>query len=98
MSVKVLITRTVPRDKSREMIQLFREMRSLASQQDGYISGETMKSSDQQDVFLVISTWESAGAWEKWLQVKERERVQEKIDSLLGGKTEYKMYHHGFTS
>ena len=57
MSIKVLITRIVPQDKARDMLNLFREMRSLATTQDGYISGETLKSSDRPDIFLVISTW-----------------------------------------
>ncbi len=96
MSVKVLITRTVPRDKGRQMLQLFKEMRSLATAQAGYISGETMKSSDRPDVFLVISTWESASDWEKWLLSKERQAIQEKMDALLGGKTHYEMFHYGF--
>ena len=96
MSIKVLITRTVPREKSREMLQLFREMRLLATAQSGYISGETMKSNDRPDVFLVIGTWESPDDWEKWLLSKDRQAIQEKIDALLGGKTNYEMFHYGF--
>jgi heme-degrading monooxygenase HmoA len=95
MSVKVLITRTVPGDKAREMLSLFREMRALAVKQSGYISGETLKSNDQPDVYLVISTWESSDDWEKWLLSKERQYIQEKIDTLLGGKTRYEMFHYG---
>ena len=96
MSIKVLIPRTVPRKKSQEMLRLFREMRSLATAQPGYISGETMKSNDRPDVFLVISTWESPDDWENWLLSAERQAIQEKIDSLLGGKTNYEMFHYGF--
>jgi heme-degrading monooxygenase HmoA len=95
MSIKVLITRIVPQDKSRDMLNLFREMRSLATGQDGYISGETLKSSDRLNVYLVISTWESAGDWENWLKNKERQKIQAKIDTLLGGKTAYEMFHYG---
>lgn len=94
MSVKVLITRTVPLEKGREMLQLFREMRNLATSQAGYISGETLKSNDRPDVFLVISTWESAADWEAWLLSKERQAIQEKIDALLGGKTHYELFHY----
>jgi heme-degrading monooxygenase HmoA len=94
MSVKVFITRTVPKEKGREMLQLFREMRTLANAQPGYISGETMKSSDRPDVFLVISTWESAPDWEQWLMSKERQAIQNKIDALLGGKTQYELFHY----
>ncbi len=95
MSVKVLITRTVPGNKGREMLHLFKEMRSLATAQPGYISGETMKSNDRPDVFLVISTWESPADWEAWLLSKDRQAIQAKIDGLLGGKTHYEMFHYG---
>ena len=96
MTVKVLITRKVPQEKGRELLGLFKEMRSLAADQAGYVSGETMKSSDRPDIYLVISTWESAGDWEKWLLSKERQRIQAQIDTLLGGNTSYEMFHYGF--
>ena len=94
MSVKVLIQRTVPEDKAREMLQLFREMRSLAITQPGYISGETLKSNDRPDLFLVIGTWESAGDWEQWLLSKDRQAIQNRIDALLGGNTKYEMFNY----
>ena len=95
MSIKVLITRTVPQEKGRDMLNLFKEMRSLATGQDGYISGETLKSSDRLDVYLVISIWATANDWENWLKNKERQEIQGKIDILLGGKTTYEMFHYG---
>jgi heme-degrading monooxygenase HmoA len=95
MSIKVLIKRTVPQEKARDMLKLFMEMRSLATGQEGYISGETLKSSDRPDVYLVISTWASANDWENWLRKKERQEIQGKIDALLGGKTSYEMFHYG---
>ena len=97
MAVKVLIKRNVPIDKAREIIPLFRKMRSLATVQRGYISGETLKSLDRPDIFLVISNWKSSDDWEKWLLSKERQEVQEEIDALLGGKTEYEIFHYGFS-
>lgn len=95
MSIKVLIKRTVPQEKSREMLNLFKEMRSLATGQDGYISGETLKSTDRLDVFLVISTWASSADWENWLKNRERQKIQGKIDALLGGNTSYEMFQYG---
>jgi heme-degrading monooxygenase HmoA len=97
MAIKILITRTVPREKAPKMVALFREMRALANAQSGYISGETLKSNDRPDVYLVISTWQSADTWEKWLLSKERQAIQDQIDQLLGGKTSYEMFHYGFT-
>jgi heme-degrading monooxygenase HmoA len=95
MAVKILITRKVPQEKAREMLGLFREMRSLATAQPGYISGETLKSRDRQDVYLVISTWQGPEDWDKWLQSKQRQEIQAKIDHLLGGKTEYEVFNYG---
>lgn len=97
MAVKILIKRTVPQGKAREMIPLFRQMRSLANNQTGYISGETLRSLEKSDTFLVISTWQSSDDWGKWLLNEERQKVQKRIDTLLGGKTEYEIFHYGFT-
>lgn len=95
MSIKVLIKRTIPQGKARDMLNLFMEMRSLASGQDGYISGETLKSSDRPDVYLVISTWATDNDCENWLKNKQRQEIQNRIDTLLGGNTSYEMFHYG---
>ena len=95
MSIKALIKRTVPQDKARNILHLFMEMRTLATVQPGYISGETMKSIDNPDVYLIISTWESADDWEKWLLNKKRQAIQKKMDALLGGKTTYEIFQYG---
>lgn len=97
MAVKILITRLIPFGKAREIIPLFKELRANATRQPGYISGETLKSSDVPDRFLVISTWQTAEDWGKWLLSKERQAIQQKIDDLLGGNTEYEIFHYGFT-
>ena len=96
MAVRILIKRTVPRDRAKMLIPLFRQIRSHAIQQPGYISGETLKRLDQPDQFLIISTWQSSDDWEKWLNSKERNDLHDKIDGLLGGKPDYEIYHYGF--
>ncbi len=97
MAVKVLIQRVVPEEKARQMIPLFREMRSLASTVPGYISGETLKRLDKSNEFLVISTWNSSDDWNQWLKSEKRKEIQVQIDSLLGGSTDYEIYHYGFS-
>jgi heme-degrading monooxygenase HmoA len=96
MAVKVLIRRNVPENTAREMIPLFRKMRTLANEQPGYITGETMRNLEKPDEFLVISTWETSDDWERWVQSNDRQQIQNQIDSLLGGKTEYEIFHYGF--
>ena len=96
MAVKVLIKRTVPGNKAREMVPLFREMRALAMNQEGYISGETLRNMNNPEEFVVISSWQSSEHWTRWLKSAERQRIQKKIDELLGGLTQYDIYHYGF--
>jgi heme-degrading monooxygenase HmoA len=97
MAVKVLIKRKVPQDKAKALIPLVRQMRASAATQAGYITGETLRSLDKPDEFLVISTWQASDDWKNWLQSEERNKVQSKIDDLLGGETEYEIFHYGFS-
>jgi heme-degrading monooxygenase HmoA len=97
MAVKIFIKRTVPHDKAKEMIPLFRQMRASATNQPGYITGETLRSLEKPEEFIVISTWQSSEDWKKWLQSEERNEIQTKIDDLLGGETQYDIYHYGFS-
>jgi heme-degrading monooxygenase HmoA len=97
MAIRILIRRTIPEDKARQMIPLFKQMRQLALQQKGYISGETMRNYNNPEEFLVISSWQSVPDWENWLKSKERQEIQEKIDTLLGGRTTYDVFHYGFS-
>ncbi len=97
MAVKIFIKRLIPPEKAKAMIPLFRQMRASAATQSGYITGETLRNLDKPEEFIVISTWQSSEDWKKWLQSKERNEVQSKIDQLLGGETEYDIYHYGFS-
>lgn len=97
MAVKVFIKRLVPQDKAKAIIPLFRQMRASATAQPGYISGETLRNLEKPDEFMVISTWQSSEDWKEWLQSRERNEVQSKIDDLLGGETQYDIYHYGFS-
>lgn len=96
MAVKVFIKRRVPENRARDMVPLFRKMRSLAMNQDGYISGETLRNMNDPEEYIVISTWQSSEEWVKWLKSNERQQIQSQIDTLLGGQTQYEIYHYGF--
>ena len=97
MAVKVLIKRTVSQDQARALIPLVRQMRASAATQAGYITGETLRSLDNPEEFMVISTWQSSDDWKNWLKSEERNKVQDKIDDLLGGETKYEIFHYGFS-
>ena len=92
MALKVIIKRIVPPNKAEVLKPLLQQLRSQAMQQSGYISGETYKRIDRPGESLVVSTWQSLGDWRTWVMSDERKGIQEKIDHLLGEKTEYEVY------
>jgi heme-degrading monooxygenase HmoA len=92
MAVKIIINRKVSKEKEKELRPLLIQLRTLATAQPGYISGETLRNIDRLDEYLVISMWQSVENWKAWLSSKERSEIQEKIDTLLGTKTEYNLY------
>ena len=92
MAVKIIIKRIVPEEKVKNLTPLLKQLRALATNQPSYISGETLKRMDNPGEYLVISTWQSAGDWDRWILSEERKGVQDKIDFLLGKKTEYEVF------
>ena len=92
MPVQVIIKRKWQVDKPEELLPLLTELRSLAKEQPGYISGETLRSLDDPEDFIVISKWETVDDWQKWLHSKERRDIQGRVDSLIGEKTFYEVF------
>jgi len=95
MAVKIIIRRSVPKDKEAALVPLLIALRSKATTRAGYISGETLRNVDDSEEFIVISTWQSEEAWRSWESSKERRELQERIDALIEGKTEYGVYFYG---
>jgi heme-degrading monooxygenase HmoA len=95
MAVKILIKRRVPKTKEAKLLPLFLDLRSKATTQPGYISGETLRNVSDPEDYVVISTWQSVEAWKAWEASKGRTEIQSKIDSLLGEKTTYGVYFYG---
>jgi len=95
MAVKIIIRRKVPKEKEAYLLPLLIQLRTLATVQPGYISGETLRNLDDPEKYLVISTWQSVDNWKTWSSNKQRAEIQEKIDILLGEKTEYSTYLYG---
>jgi heme-degrading monooxygenase HmoA len=94
MTVKIVIKRIVPKNKESSLLPLIKALRIATTKQDGYISGETLQRIDKPGETVVVSTWESAEDWNRWVRNPERLQLQEKIDALLGKETEYTIYSH----
>ena len=94
MAIKVLIRRTYPKDKQKELFGYIREIRSLVPLQAGYISSEYLKTIDESDEITTISVWFSLEDWQAWLDTDQRKIIQEKIDSIQGVTSEYRIYRY----
>ncbi|MBN1828758.1 MAG: antibiotic biosynthesis monooxygenase [Deltaproteobacteria bacterium] len=94
MAVKVMIQRIVPPEREQELLALTMKLRVKASRQPGYISGETLRSVNDPSVSLVVSTWQTLEDWNEWVNSKDRQEIQRKIDTLLERKTLYETYFH----
>ncbi len=84
MAVRVLIERVVDEGQEVKLHQILTKLRSLALQKaKGYISGETLRSMETPNKFLVISTWNSVEEWKAWQNNPERAALQKELDSVL---------------
>ena len=92
MPVKVIIKRKWKIDQPEELLPLLSELRSQAQKQAGYISGETLRSLDDPEDFMVISEWETSEDWKNWSKSRERRDIQHKVDSLIGERSFYEIY------
>jgi heme-degrading monooxygenase HmoA len=95
MAVKIFIRRVIAEERINDLLPLFKRLRNLATNQPGYISGETLKRIDSPGNYLVISTWQSLDDWRKWVVSRERIEVQKEIDARIDEKTVYEIYQYG---
>jgi heme-degrading monooxygenase HmoA len=94
MAVKVLIKRKCPKDKERELFRSIKEIRRRVPEQPGYISGEYLKSIDDTNEIVAISSWYTLESWQAWFESEERKEIQSKIDSIPEVTTEYSVYRY----
>ena len=92
MAVKILIKRTVPAKKARELIPLFQRLRTLAMTHPGYISGETLASAEDPQLLLVIATWQDLESWHKWQANATRQTLEKMLGIYQESATEYQEF------
>ncbi len=95
MPISVLIRRTISDEKKAAKLYLaplIVKLRSLATIQTGYISGQTFSCLSNPGEYLVLSTWDNLDDWNRWFNSDHRKALQKQIDDLLGEKTRYLIY------
>lgn len=92
MASKILIERRIKRDTLGKMLELSLQLRSLAVQQPGYISGETLISAERDDEYLVMSTWRNQNDWKQWETNPQRVAIASQMDDLLAEPAKVRAY------
>jgi heme-degrading monooxygenase HmoA len=89
MQAKIIIKRKFIKGKQREIIALLRELRSGALQQPGYISGETLTSSDDPQTLVVIGSWQDMESWINWRENDTRKTLERMLETYQETSSEY---------
>ncbi|UCG20193.1 MAG: antibiotic biosynthesis monooxygenase [Deltaproteobacteria bacterium] len=92
MAIRVLIERKIVPENQPSLNSLLMKLRGKALLAKGYISGETLRSLDDPTEYLVISTWNSLNDWKRWESDKERQEIQNQIDSLLRAPSLHRVF------
>ena len=95
MQAKILIKRKFKKGKKDEIISLLKELRSMAMQQPGYISGETLSSSEHPQTLMVIGTWQDLESWHHWKENNIRKTLEQMMTTYQEGETEYQEFTLG---
>ena len=95
MNAKILIKRRFKKGKQKEIIALLRELRSGALHQPGYISGETLSSSEDPQILMVIGTWQDMESWYNWKRNITRQTLEQMLETYQKESTEYQEFTLG---
>ena len=79
--LRVIIKRRVM--KGENIAQLLRKLRVAAMPQRGYITGETLISTKDRHLIVVLSTWRSLEDGELWAASDQRAGLDRQIEPLL---------------
>ena len=96
MLAKILIERQFTLGNEKEILSLLNNLRSLAMNQPGYISGLTMTIPDDPGNMMVISTWQTLDNWQAWKENTERKNLEAMLEIYQERPTEYREYIVGF--
>jgi heme-degrading monooxygenase HmoA len=88
---------SVKSGKVEEAYALLNKIRSHATHQPGYVSGETLSNHYDDRSITVISTWQSVDDWIRWEESDERASNEAELESLLEEPTKFEVYDVGRT-
>ena len=94
MSVILTVERQIVPGAQGDITRLLRELRSAATRQPGFISGQTVIDPRSPTTFMTISEWFSIKAWETWENNPVRADIIGQIGALLQTAPRQRLWAH----
>ena len=90
--VRIVIERHLKEGRRGDLMPLLREIRTVAMHQPGYVTGETLASTQDPSIISVLSTWRSLEDWKAWEKSEPRIKLYKRIEPLLVEKPKVSIY------
>lgn len=97
MAYKILIRRKFKNATVKDISAMLIQARSNAMRQEGYISSESLVSTEDPSSVLVISMWQTEKDWENYKNSDARRENERKYAEVLEGETQYEAFKMGLT-
>jgi len=88
--IKVIIERQVK--KGEDISLLLLELRTAAMRHPGYVSGETLLSTEDSFNIVTVGTWQTLEDWKAWEASEVRAKLYQRAEPLLARKPKVKTY------
>jgi len=90
--VRIVIERHLKEGMRGDLMPLLRELRTAAMHQPGYVTGETLASTEDPSIISVLSTWRGIGDWKAWEKSEQRIKLYKQVEPLLVEKPKVSIY------
>lgn len=97
MAIKVVIERRVLPGQERRALELLRKIRARCLEEPGYITGETLRDSEDPHNIIVISTWFGLMDWRRWHASEDRREMEAQLRPLLAAPERVRVLLEGLS-
>lgn len=97
MAIKVIIERRVLPGQERRALALLRQIRARCLDEPGYITGETLRDSEDAHNIVVISTWFGLMDWRRWHSSDDRKAMESQLRPLLAAPERVRVLLEGLS-
>ena len=92
--IRVLIERHIADDLAEHYEKAARNTLQVATQAHGFISGESLKNSNDPNHRVVMATFRTIQDWQRWHSSEERKQIMEAIMPMLETEEKVTILEH----